>query len=271
VSTDLVPVDSMTELDALDPHARELAVTSFLERAYVLLEHAVASTEPARNVSEVRAIIATAADAARRVKVSKEIVADADVMVRRSERALGVAVRQGQKRGEINSKLHHHGGPKNDYIRNGKTVHIDRDTDTNSISPRVYLNRGQEQHDIYSITDGVTDEAFEQALDAARREGNATRTNVVRKIKGDTRPPKPSSDRHELLRNRRHIDPNHVIDQTVTDVENAVPDSLIEEIDFTDLDSSNLEGWVSSLSVSIKSIHALRKRLEKELTTRGQE
>lgn len=48
---------------------------------------------------------------------------------------------------------------------------------------------------IYAMTDGVTDEDFEQALKEARAEGNLSRTNVARKAKAKAQPVEP--DRSE--------------------------------------------------------------------------
>ncbi len=38
------------------------------------------------------------------------------------------------------------------------------------------------------MADGASDERFEEALTAARDEGNVSRANVVRKIRGDSAP-----------------------------------------------------------------------------------
>jgi len=99
--TDIVPATNMAELDTLDPQSREVAMLGMLEQAHTWLAHAVETSAPARDIADFKAFIATAADAAKRLKVSKEIQVDAEVMVRRSERALGQSIRGGQERGEI--------------------------------------------------------------------------------------------------------------------------------------------------------------------------
>lgn len=47
---------------------------------------------------------------------------------------------------------------------------------------RDELSRGP-----YAMSDGVTDDEFEEALDQAKAEGNLSRANVVRRVKGEAR------------------------------------------------------------------------------------
>lgn len=182
MSTDLVPVDNMAALDQLDAPSREVAITGMLDQARTWLAHAVKSTAPAQDIAQFRAFIATAAETAKRLKVSKEIQTDAEVMVRRTERALGQAIRAGQERGEI-GRQYASGGPKRDYIRGSQVVHVDRDEERTAISPREFIQPGGETVDIYALTDGVTDEQFDVAVEVAQEEGNVSRANVVRKVR----------------------------------------------------------------------------------------
>ena len=166
MSTDLVPVDNMAELDTYTPHDREVAITGMLDQARTWLAHAVESSAPAQDIANFKAFIATAAETARRLKVSKEIQVDAEVMVRRSERALGQAIRGGQERGEIAAN----GERLNRGLPNEKT------------SADEFFSGGGETSDVYALTDDVTDADFNTALDRAQGEQNVSRANVVRKI-----------------------------------------------------------------------------------------
>ena len=92
-------------------------------------------------------------------------------MVRRSERALGVAIREGQAAGEIAQSTRITGGGPGRRNPDGIS------------SPTDYLGTaGQVTHEIYQMTDNVTDEEFEMSLSIAKEEGNASRANVVRKV-----------------------------------------------------------------------------------------
>lgn len=173
-------------LDTLDPAAREVAVTSMLDQARQWLERAKESTAPAQDVAEFKAFMATVAEAAKQKKLSEDIQLDAVEMVRRSERALGLAIRDGQARGEIETE-------RAARVRAGQqrqgTFH--QSVDDNLVKPLDFITK----HDlhgaqvepglragIYEMTDGVTDEQFDLAVSVAKDEGNLSRANVVRKV-----------------------------------------------------------------------------------------
>ncbi|KGJ72721.1 hypothetical protein GY21_13515 [Cryobacterium roopkundense] len=92
-------------------------------------------------------------------------------MVRRSERALGLAIREGQFRGEITRRGQGGGvGP-------GATSRSDHDlarvTDFASINELSGNSAG-----IYDLTDHVTEEEFEVSLSIAREEGHGCQHHV---------------------------------------------------------------------------------------------
>ena len=97
----LVPVDNMAAVEALDPQAREVAVTQMLTEARAWLAHAVESTGP-QVIANFKAQMATVAEATKQLNLSKEIQLDAQEMVRRAERGVGLAIRKGQAEGTIN-------------------------------------------------------------------------------------------------------------------------------------------------------------------------
>ena len=99
--------------------------------------------------------------------MSEGIQLDAVEMVRRSERALGVAIREGQAAGEIAQSTRITGGGPGRRNPDGIS------------SPTDYLGTaGQVTHEIYQMTDNVTDEEFEMGLSIAKEEGNVTRRNM---------------------------------------------------------------------------------------------
>lgn len=179
-TTDLVPAENLAALDALDIEAREVAITGMLDNARSWLAHAVETTRPAQDINEFRQFIATAAETSKRLKVSKEIQQDAEVMVRRSERALGQAIRQGQGAGEIRSTGQNSQG---DYHRNGTLVRGGKVLDANLSSPTDFFSHGNETVATYAMTDDVTDDEFDEALARAQEEGNVSRANTVRKVR----------------------------------------------------------------------------------------
>jgi hypothetical protein len=77
-----------------------------------------------------------------------------------------VAIRQGQEAGE--------------FARAGRKFNSSRDDELQSPTP--YFAHAQEKTDTYAVTDGVTDEQFDAAIESAKEEGNLSRANVVRKV-----------------------------------------------------------------------------------------
>jgi len=173
--TELARVDPAA-LESMEPSAREIAVTAYLSDARDRLALALEATGP-EAVAALKAEIATAAEATKQLGLSKEIQTDAQEMVRRAEFALGKAIRAGQERGEI---------AKSPRLTGGGTVRPSRYP--TSSKPSDFASHGElvgnDGAGIYGLSDGVTEPQFEAALSDAREEGNLSRANVVRKIKG---------------------------------------------------------------------------------------
>lgn len=167
-------------LDALPREQQELAVTMMLDQAKQWLDRAMESTNPAREVSEFKAFVATVAEASKQKKLSEDIQLDATEMVRRAERALGVAIRKGQDAGEIAGRRDNP-GPQRDYERNGQTIRVDQIREPKKVSPTEFFTNAQQANETYAMTDDVTDEQFEALLTEAKEEGNLSRANIVRK------------------------------------------------------------------------------------------
>lgn len=141
--------------------------------------------------------IKSQAEAIRIYTTQKKLGRDAELsaaeIVRRAERGLGIAVRRGQKEGTI-AKI-------------GDISGRSPDTGDLILPSAVFTRSHADMTDTYAVTDGVTDEQFDEAIEEAKEEGNLSRANVVRKVKGIT-PPEPRS---EFNRKRRHIDHYRVL------------------------------------------------------------
>lgn len=186
----LVPVDPKDESSVL----------ALLERAASWLSEAVHRGE-AGDVALVKAQIATAAEATKQLNLSKEIQLDAQEMVRRAEYALGKAIRRGQAEGTI-AREYASGGPRVDYTRDGKTVHVeDRLRESEPMSPIDVA--GVTNHSmltpIYQLSDGIEPAELDEALRLAKSEGNLSRNNVLRKVKRETGGPTNRDQRADLI------------------------------------------------------------------------
>jgi transcription initiation factor TFIIIB Brf1 subunit/transcription initiation factor TFIIB len=178
--TALVPADNIAAVEALDPVAREVAVTHMLSEARSWLAHAVEATEPA-SIANFKAYVSSIEYMTKQLGLSKEIQQDAQAMVRRAERGVSEAVREGQDEGSIARRADHpfHGNqyaPAEVLGQNSST------------SPRQFFSNAQEWSDSNQLAD-ATEEEFEEALAEAKDEGNMSRANVVRKIKEKAAPP----------------------------------------------------------------------------------
>lgn len=161
-------------LAPIDP-TNEVAVTDYLTRARDWLSRAVDETGP-EQIAAAKAEIATAAEATKQLGLSREIQLDAQEMVRRAEYALGKAIRKGQQEGTVASESNHNrlGVPST-----AKARPSDFASDV-----ELYDRPSQHKAGILSIADAATPEEFDAAIEEAKSEGNLSRANVARKVKG---------------------------------------------------------------------------------------
>ncbi|ACI12660.1 hypothetical protein SEA_SPIKELEE_53 [Mycobacterium phage Spikelee] len=208
---DVLPPDVQTKVSALqnlDGAAQAAAITAILSHSRTGLLAAIAAHDLPQIV-EWKKKASAIETIAKQVRMGKEFQLDAAEFVRRAERGLGVAIREGQERGEIGSKTNglNNTGPRQSYERNGKVVNIDDSQDQNFVSapsPRDFASRAElfgsrGDEGIYAMTDGVSDEQFEEAITEAREEGNLSRANVARKAKAKAQPKKEAIDANDPL------------------------------------------------------------------------
>lgn len=172
VSTDVAMLES------LDKASQELAVTGMLDQAKQWLDRAMEATNPAREVADFKAFVATVAEAAKQKKLSEGIQLESTEMVRRSERALGVAIRKGQDAGEVANTATAAAAREARKRTESTASHLDA-----VVSPNEFFSHHQERADTYNMTDNVSDEQFEEAVADAKFEENMSRANVVRHVK----------------------------------------------------------------------------------------
>jgi hypothetical protein len=168
MTADLI-VAPTADLEALNHSAREAALTQYLTGARDWLAKAVDITGPDA-IASAKAEIATAAEAAKQLGLSKEIQLDAQEMVRRAEYALGKAIRKGQADGTVRR-------PHVTAYRPGDDV-----LDQNIVSPRDLIGtNGQEISDTYAMADDIAPAEFDELVAEAKAEGNLSRANLARK------------------------------------------------------------------------------------------
>jgi hypothetical protein len=168
---------------AAGPAAAELAgdraalVVAACERAKAWLQEALEAGEIER-IAEVR----SQAEAVRVYTRQKQLGRDAELaaaeIVRRAERGIGVAIRRAQQQGRIARR-----GDRGSRGAPGVCGGNPGDTRGDHLgSAARFFKHPSERAGAYAMADGATDGEFEDALAAARAEGNLSRANVVRKI-----------------------------------------------------------------------------------------
>lgn len=241
------------------------------ERAKTWLAQALEHGEIDRIVE-----LKSSAEAIRVYTAQKQLGKDAELsateIVRRAERGLGLAIRRGQEEGTIRRRgQRSHSSVSDGYIE------LAAPTDFASLSDLRANGVG-----IYRLTDGVSEEQFEEALVEAKVERNLSRVNVVRKVRAkreaqetrdaamsdqdttEVQETKGKPSRPEILRRTRHIQPERVIRETVFALEGlCIGVGLLEHEDFAALDPQNLEEWSSSLAKSLRSLNQLKKELNR--------
>lgn len=285
MSTDIVSVATADEIATLPPADRAVMVTHALHESKQWLAVATKGTDPTPIV-EFKAWAATVAEMTKQKRLASDIQADALEMLRRAERGIGQAVRNGQEAGEIPNR----GGWSSD----GRP----RET---SITADSFLPHGQERSEVYAMTDDVSDEQFEDALAEARDEGNLSRKNVVRKVKNETgkRTRDQLADeiaKHALsgmasaqiakkvgvteewvrqtardydidipadrsLNRTRRVDSIRVARETVMALD-ALASSVGLITDLSELDPREAEQWTASLDQSIRALNRLKKKIK---------
>ncbi|SII07674.1 hypothetical protein [Mycobacteroides abscessus] len=154
-------------------------VTELLVQSNVGLLVAIAAQD-LPGIAEAKRKAATIQEIAKQLRMANDMQLHATEFVRRAERGLGVAIREGQDRGEVARR-----GQGAAVIPPGaKRDRRDKDILLPSNLASKSELQGQTGADgIYAMTDGVSDEMFEEALTEAREEGKLSRSNVARKCK----------------------------------------------------------------------------------------
>lgn len=240
MTTDLVHTDVPLEVDAV-------------QHMSVVLNRAKGWLDEARSIDDVRQAKALAVGYESVIR-EKELAFDAQLaateLVRRCERRIGELVHEGQREGTI-AKTGDIGGqprPGGGGIAGGnyRGNHLQRPSDM--------FTDTKERAASYAMAT-ADPEQFEQAISEAREEGNLSRANVVRKVKGE----KPKSARSEWHRKTRHIDSNRIL-STLTQELDALTSGL-ELMERDGLDPELVAECIPSAKRSISTINSHLRRI----------
>lgn len=286
----LVPTTAVGPLDR-DPQS----VVEFLERSKWALDVAVEMTGPAE-VALIKAQIVMAETYAKELSLSKDIQEQSKEMVRRAEYALGRAIRRGQEEGNVRPSRG--GDTRTDLDRVGFNNPVSP-TDF-STSDELYGNGAGIMHladaDSEKFEDALADAKAEQNLSRANvvrkikgqqhsqgltrqqradliadlaaqgyssrqmTEKVGVRDDRVRQIARDFDIDIPAD---RVVGRSRRIDHTDVVEKTVTDLENTA-EFIQAHVDLSQVDFSEADEWVSSLTKSISALTRFRNQIKEK-------
>jgi len=171
-----------------------MAVTAMLSHARTGLLVAIAAQDLPQIV-EYKAKAAAIQEVTKQLRLGKEMQLDAAEFLRRAERGLGVAIREGQKpeNGTVETVLE--AKSRAGLVRHGTQHNLDENLlkpkPTDLATPAELYGNGRDSFGIYDLTDNVSEVQFEEALAEAKAEQNLPRANVARKAKAKIVDPEP--------------------------------------------------------------------------------
>lgn len=244
-------------LETMDSGSREIAITEMLERAQSYLEVAMQQPDAPRAVADFKAEIIAVAQYAKQKRVSEEIQIDATVMVRRAERSLGVAIREGQGRGTVQTIST--AARDRELMKAGVLQEKSCSSPSDFATPTELYGGRNPGGGVLGMTDDVTGPEFDAALDTAKGERNLSRANVVRKIKeakGEIEP--------QEMRPRRPIKLNTAKTmERLTSSLWGVRQSLqtITAVD-AELNQDQVAAWIKELSQTSAELNRIKNLLK---------
>lgn len=210
---ELLPPDVETKVSALqrlDVDSQARSVTVLLSHARTGLLAAIAAQD-LPGIVEYKQKAHAITEISKQLRLGKELQLDAAEFLRRAERGLGVAIRQGQANGTIET-------PAEGKARAGRNRHSADCARQSADKPRpldfasaTELSGSGATPGAYALADNVSDSQFDDAIDEAKAEGNLSRKNVARKVRAkakptisdddplidaDVEPPPPKAKRH---------------------------------------------------------------------------
>jgi hypothetical protein len=168
---------------------RAAFVVAACERAKAWLQEAL-EYGGIEQIAEVRSQAEAVRVYTRQKQLGREAELAAAEIVRRAERGIGLAIRRAQQQGRI-ARRGDRGSRGAPGVRGGNPG----DTRGDHLgSASRFFSHPSERAGAYAMADGASNGEFEDALAAARAEGNLSRANVVRKIGQRGRRPAPGRD-----------------------------------------------------------------------------
>ena len=190
-SAEILPPDvesKVTALRTLGGESQARSVTVMLNHARTGLLTAIAAQD-LPGIVEYKQKAHAITEISKQLRLGKELQLDAAEFLRRAERGLGVAIREGQANGtvETRSDAASRASIERDIKLGRSTKSSDDIVDKTKIVDlltRTEQSGGRSADcSVFAMTDNVSDQQFDEAIDESKSEGNLSRANVARKAK----------------------------------------------------------------------------------------
>lgn len=229
---DLVAAPSASELES-DPVGYMAIV---LNRAKGWL----AEAQSIDAVRETKAIAVGYESVIREKELAMDAELSATEIVRRCERRIGELVNEGQQLGTILSR----------------GQHPDRSHGTEVQSPGDLFVSSKERKGSYVFAD-ANPQDFDAAIEQAKTDGDLSRANLVRKVKGES---KPKQDRSEWHRHTHKLNSDRILTSLAAELDGAT--SGLDLINPDDLDPDLVAEFVPKIRKSLRTINQHLRRVQ---------
>lgn len=235
----------MTGMDLIERPDEGALMADPVEYMALVLNRAKGWLTEAQSVEEVRNTKAIAVGYESVIR-EKELAMDAEMsateIVRRCERRIGELVRTGQEDGTIAKRG---SNTRTDLVGAAYEVPV-------SVTEAAGVKNRSEVKPLYDLADAPA-EVFDNALTEARGEGDLSRANVVRKVKGEER---PITDRDRIKSQAREKRMWGALTQ-LEELSKVMPDMPFPSM----TEPAEVQDMLGCVERSIQNLHRLRKQL----------
>ncbi|QHJ86391.1 hypothetical protein SEA_KUWABARA_54 [Gordonia phage Kuwabara] len=260
--------EKVQELARLSPKQQVEQVTEMLVHSNAGLLVAIAAQD-LPGIAEAKRRAATIQEIAKQVRMGKDMQLHAAEFCRRAERGLGVAIREGQASGTVETTAE--GKARGSAVRDHLVTYDKvKPKPTDFASPHELTNT---QGGIYDLAD-ISDEQFEEVMAEAKDERNLSRANVARKAKAKTQEsvaipePEPDIDAEVAPSPEQAIPKRRLAKHSSTEMLANIDGMLhgiVESLPF--MDPADIDADVNSETIrSIQHSMASIRKLLKEIT-----
>lgn len=261
---EVLPPDVETKVVALRnlPAASQVsAITAMLAHSKAGLLTAIAAQD-LPSIVEWKAKAAAIQEMTKQLQLGKDMQLDAAEFIRRAERGLGVAIREGQSRGEIKTRTDGGSGVHVPGVSGSlPRCHEHLGSADLRPSPKDYASKHELSNThggIYDITDDIPDNVFEEVLSEAKAEENLSRANVTRKALGKIGKSKLINPKQPKI-GKKTARARKTIEHIATTMNSLA--FVLSDLDPAEVDSKNMQSTIQQIYTDIAEIKGFLQKV----------